>query len=196
MYIYINTQYMIFFPHSSSFVLFVLIHLHHTIHLHYTVHLFISSYYSPPLYCSSVHLIILLTSIILFICSSHHTDPTETQITLFHDPQAGGFFSTPSTTQLTPLRLKEGMDSSLPSINALAAANLFHLASLLDDDTYASLATGTVNAFEAELLQYPWLFPGMLVVVAKARLGGYIGRPVPTREVKYKERREKARTVQ
>ncbi|KAG5980600.1 hypothetical protein E4U55_003846 [Claviceps digitariae] len=118
-------------------------------------------------------------------------DLQKTQITRFHDPQAGGFFSPPPTMQHTPIRLKEGMDSSLPSINALAAANLFHLAALLDDDTYASLATGTVNAFEAEMLQYPWLFPSLLVVVAKARLGSEITGPVP-REVKYKRGRDKA----
>ncbi|KAG5938417.1 hypothetical protein E4U53_008016 [Claviceps sorghi] len=117
-------------------------------------------------------------------------DLQKTQITLFHDPHAGGFFSTPSTMQHPIIRLKEGMDSSLPSINAVAAANLFRLAALLDDDTYATLATGTVNAFEAEMLQYPWLYPGMLLVVAGARLGDIHG-PVP-REVKYKARRHKA----
>ncbi|KAG6009611.1 hypothetical protein E4U21_001978 [Claviceps maximensis] len=120
-------------------------------------------------------------------------DLQKTQIALFHDPEAGGFFSTSPTTQHTPLRLKEGMDSSLPSVNALAAANLLHLAALLDDDVYALLATGTVNAFEPEMLQYPWLFPGLLVVVAKARLGDEISGSVP-REVAYKARREKART--
>ncbi|KAG5928522.1 hypothetical protein E4U42_000505 [Claviceps africana] len=117
-------------------------------------------------------------------------DLQKTQITLFHDPDAGGFFSTPSTLQNPIIRLKEGMDSSLPSINAVAAANLCRLAALLDDDTYAALATGTVNAFEAEMLQYPWLYPGMLLVVAKTRLGD-IQDPVP-RHLTYKARRDKA----
>lgn len=30
----------------------------------------------------------------------------------------------------------------------------------------------TINAFEAEILQYPWLFPGLLSGVVSARLGG------------------------
>lgn len=63
------------------------------------------------------------------------------------------------------------MDGSLPSVNAVAAANLFHLSVLLQDDSYAALANGTINAFEAEILQYPWLYPSMLMVLVMARLG-------------------------
>ncbi|PFH59810.1 hypothetical protein XA68_11858 [Ophiocordyceps unilateralis] len=90
----------------------------------------------------------------------------EAQIRLFHDP-AGAFFSTTGTCPHTILRLKDGMDTSLPSTNAVSASNLFRLGT----DRYSALARGTVNAFEAEILQHPWLFPGLLASVVTARLG-------------------------
>ena len=80
------------------------------------------------------------------------------------------------------------MDTSLPSVNAVAASNLFRLGALLDDEKYSSYAKGTINAFEAEMLQHPWLFPGLLGSVVTARLG--IQSPVT--DVKYKTSREKA----
>ncbi|KAG6034822.1 hypothetical protein E4U40_003377 [Claviceps sp. LM458 group G5] len=98
-------------------------------------------------------------------------DLQETLISRFHDPKDGGFFSSAPGVSLNVLRLKEGMDGSLPSVNAVAAANLFHLSVLLQDDSYAALANGTINAFEAEILQYPWLYPSMLMVLVMARLG-------------------------
>jgi uncharacterized protein YyaL (SSP411 family) len=108
---------------------------------------------------------------------------------LFQDPDAGAFFSTTSSSPQVILRLKDGMDTSLPSVNAVAASNLFRLAAILDDERYASLAKGTVNAFEAEMLQHPWLFPGLLGGVVTARLGFQGTVAVDT---KYKLTREKA----
>lgn len=68
------------------------------------------------------------------------------------------------------------MDKSAPSTNAVAASNLFRLGALLDDrraehSHYARQARETVAAFEAEILQYPWLFVGLLTSVVTARLG-------------------------
>ncbi|CAM1506305.1 Fc.00g059460.m01.CDS01 [Cosmosporella sp. VM-42] len=94
----------------------------------------------------------------------------QTQINLFLDP-AGAFFSTTASSPHTILRLKDGMDTSLPSTNATTVANLFRLADLLSDDALAALARQTINAFEAEMLQHPWLFPGLLDGVVSARLG-------------------------
>lgn len=111
----------------------------------------------------------------------------ETQNTLFQDP-AGAFFSTTASSPQAILRLKDGMDTSLPSTNAVAASNLFRLGALLADEEYATLARGTVNAFEAEMLQHPWLFPGLLGSVVTARLGvqGQVA------DVKYKTSRSKS----
>ncbi|KAF4587142.1 DUF255 domain protein [Ophiocordyceps camponoti-floridani] len=94
----------------------------------------------------------------------------ETQIRFFHDT-VGGFFTTKATSAHAILRLKDGMDTSLPSINAVSAANLFRLGALVGCDGYSALARSTINAFEAELLQHPWLFPGLLGCVVTARLG-------------------------
>ncbi|KAK3937604.1 hypothetical protein QBC46DRAFT_392440 [Diplogelasinospora grovesii] len=114
----------------------------------------------------------------------------DTQTALFYDhPQpgatpsprrsySGGFYSTEAAA-LSPtiLRLKDGMDTTQPSTNAVSAINLFRLGALLDDkDQTAALALvaqahETINAFEAEILQYPWLFGSLLAGVVTARLG-------------------------
>ncbi|KAK4102347.1 hypothetical protein N658DRAFT_447971 [Parathielavia hyrcaniae] len=88
---------------------------------------------------------------------------------------SGGFYSTEADT-LSPtiLRLKSGMDKSQPSTNAVSASNLFRLGSLLPKESgeaYLLQAKQTVNAFEAEILQYPWLFVSLLNGVVTARLG-------------------------
>jgi uncharacterized protein YyaL (SSP411 family) len=81
------------------------------------------------------------------------------------------------------------MDTSLPSVNATSVSNLFQLGQILGDDKFTALARESINAFEAEMLQHPWLFPGLLSGVVTARLGsGEFGRE----EVKYKATREKA----
>ncbi|KAK3372160.1 Six-hairpin glycosidase-like protein [Podospora didyma] len=111
----------------------------------------------------------------------------DTQSELFYDSPAvatlyktspprqsgsGGFYSTElATLSHTILRLKSGMDKSQPSTNAVAASNLFRLGTVLGDKKYISQAKGTLNAFEAEILQYPWLFVSLLTGVVTARLG-------------------------
>ncbi|KAF4966859.1 hypothetical protein FZEAL_10605, partial [Fusarium zealandicum] len=94
----------------------------------------------------------------------------QTQLSLFGDP-AGAFFSTQASSPHNIIRLKDGMDTSLPSTNAVSVANLFRLSDLLSDDELAAKARQTINAFEAEMLQHPWLFPGLLAGVVTARLG-------------------------
>ncbi|KAM0251755.1 hypothetical protein ACHAP5_001416 [Fusarium lateritium] len=92
------------------------------------------------------------------------------QISLFYDAD-GAFFTTQMHSPHTILRLKDGMDTSLPSTNAVSATNLFRLASLLPDSDFAAKARQTINAFEVEVVQHPWLFPGLLGGVVTARLG-------------------------
>lgn len=80
------------------------------------------------------------------------------------------------------------MDTSLPSTNALSVSNLFRLSDLLDDEKFTSLARETINAFEAEMLQHPWLYPGLLAGVVTARLG----TEKTGVEVQFKATRDKA----
>ena len=91
----------------------------------------------------------------------------------FRDSEGGGgFFTTPSPHPPDLLlRLKVGMDSAEPSSNNISARNLYRLSSMLNDDSYATLAAETVMAFEAEIEQFPHCFAGMLGSVAIGRLG-------------------------
>lgn len=111
---------------------------------------------------------------------------TDDQLRLFYDYPArptsspnssrrsysGAFYSTEEET-LSPtiLRLKGGMDKSQPSTNAVSVSNLFRLGALIENTQYTYLAKTTINAFESEILQYPWLFVGLLVGVVAAKLG-------------------------
>ncbi|KAF2097608.1 hypothetical protein NA57DRAFT_41719 [Rhizodiscina lignyota] len=101
-------------------------------------------------------------------------DLQKTQIALFNDkttPLQGGFFSTVSGSPDLILRLKDGMDNAEPSSNGISARNLNRLASILEDESYAQAASLTVDAFEAEVMQHPFLFTSLLSSVVAARLG-------------------------
>ena len=94
------------------------------------------------------------------------------QIELFTSPDSLGFYTTPSPHPSDLLmRLKSGMDASEPSSNNISARNLYRLSSMLDDAAYFKLAGETVQAFEAEVEQFPHTFPGMLSSVVMGRLG-------------------------
>ncbi|KAF2016719.1 hypothetical protein BU24DRAFT_346269 [Aaosphaeria arxii CBS 175.79] len=98
-------------------------------------------------------------------------DLQRTQLRLFWDTQHLGFFSTPASQPDLIMRLKDGMDNAEPGTNGVAARNLDRLAALLEDDEYAKRARDTVSAFEAEIMQHPFLFPSMLDGVVAARFG-------------------------
>ncbi len=63
------------------------------------------------------------------------------------------------------------MDAAEPSSNSISASNLHRLASLLDDDSYSKLAMETVAAFEAEVMQFPHCFAGMLGSIVMGKVG-------------------------
>lgn len=69
------------------------------------------------------------------------------------------------------LRLKDGLDSQEPSTNGISASNLFRLSTLLDDDTYATIARRTIHAFSAELLEHPSMFASMMSPIVASTLG-------------------------
>jgi hypothetical protein len=107
---------------------------------------------------------------------------TEIQINLFYDAApthttsqstSGAFYSTSeSSSQHAILRLKDGMDTSLPSTNGVSASNLFRLGIQFADSRYVALARETVNAFEIEAWHHPWLFPGLMPGIVALRLRG------------------------
>ncbi|KAI0203264.1 duf255 domain-containing protein [Astrocystis sublimbata] len=104
------------------------------------------------------------------------------QITRFYDDapstatsvhtKCGGFYSSTQDAPHTILRVKEGIDGSQPSVNSVSVSNLFRLGALLNDKKYTYLAKASVNAFSAEILEHPNLFPGLLCGIVPWRLGG------------------------
>ena len=94
------------------------------------------------------------------------------QIELFTSPDSPGFYTTPSPHPPDLLmRLKSGMDNAEPSSNNISAHNLYRLNALFEDASYFKLAGETVQAFEAEVEQFPYCFAGMMGSVVMGRLG-------------------------
>ncbi|PSN68122.1 hypothetical protein BS50DRAFT_491864 [Corynespora cassiicola Philippines] len=95
----------------------------------------------------------------------------KSQIERFWDAQHLGFFSTPENQTDLIMRLKDGMDNAEPGTNGVSARNLDRLAALLEDADYAQKARDVASAFEAEIMQHPFLFPSMMDAVVVGRLG-------------------------
>ena len=94
------------------------------------------------------------------------------QVELFTSPDSPGFYTTPSPHPPDLLmRLKSGMDNAEPSSNNISARNLYRLSALFEDASYFKLAGETVQAFEAEVEQFPYCFAGMMGSIVMGRLG-------------------------
>ncbi|KAF2463618.1 uncharacterized protein BDR25DRAFT_307650 [Lindgomyces ingoldianus] len=98
-------------------------------------------------------------------------DLQKTQIKLFWDQDHGGFFSTPENQEDLIMRLKDGMDNAEPGTNGVSARNLDRLGALVEDEEYSKKARDTASAFEAEIMQHPFLFAGMMDTVVVGKLG-------------------------
>lgn len=98
-------------------------------------------------------------------------DLQKSQIKLFWDKQHLGFFSTPENQTDLIMRLKDGMDNTEPGTNGVSARNLDRLGALLEDEEYVKRARETASAFEAEIMQHPFLFPSMMDTVVAGKLG-------------------------
>ncbi|KAF2746791.1 hypothetical protein M011DRAFT_468475 [Sporormia fimetaria CBS 119925] len=98
-------------------------------------------------------------------------DLQKSQIKLFWDSTNLGFFSTPEEQSDLIMRLKDGMDNAEPGTNGVSARNLDRLGALLEDEDYSKKARQTASAFEAEIMQHPFLFSSMMDVVVAGKLG-------------------------
>jgi uncharacterized protein YyaL (SSP411 family) len=98
-------------------------------------------------------------------------DLQQTQISLFWDRQHLGFYSTPENQTDLIMRLKDGMDNAEPGTNGVSARNLDRLGALLEDEKYVKVARETASAFEAEIMQHPFLFPSMMDAVVAGKMG-------------------------
>ncbi|KAI1392039.1 uncharacterized protein F4822DRAFT_389486 [Hypoxylon trugodes] len=99
-----------------------------------------------------------------------YDNPTPTPTTA--NARCGAFYSTVLGAPYTLLRIKDAMDTSQPSVNAVSVSNLFRLGGLLGDKKYIYLAKESVNAFGVEMLEHPNLFPGLLCGIIPWKLGG------------------------
>lgn len=95
----------------------------------------------------------------------------QSQIRLFWDNTNLGFYSTPEHQTDLIMRLKDGMDNAEPGTNGVSARNLIRLGALLEDEEYTKKARDTASAFEAEIMQHPFLFPSMMDTVVAGKLG-------------------------
>lgn len=98
-------------------------------------------------------------------------DLQKSQIDMFWDKEQFGFFSTPENQADLIMRLKDGMDNAEPGTNGVSARNLDRLGALLEDEEYIKKARDTASAFEAEIMQHPFLFAGMMDAVVVGKLG-------------------------
>ena len=95
----------------------------------------------------------------------------QSQLGLFWDAGHLGFFSTAEGQVDLLMRLKDGMDNAEPGTNGVSAQNLDRLGALLGDEGYSKKARETASAFEAEVMQHPFLFPSLMDAVVVGRLG-------------------------
>ncbi|MCI5121620.1 MAG: thioredoxin domain-containing protein, partial [Candidatus Electrothrix sp. AUS4] len=86
---------------------------------------------------------------------------TETQIRLFWDEQAGGFYDS-VVDPLVAIRLKTHYDGAEPAPNSLVVVNLVRLARLTDMNQWVDLAERTLRSFQGQLQQNPEALPIML----------------------------------
>jgi uncharacterized protein YyaL (SSP411 family) len=89
---------------------------------------------------------------------------TQKQIELFADEAAGGFFETTGQDETLLLRMKGDYDGAEPAANSVAALNLLRLAPFAGSD-WRQRGRKTIDAFAAQINQYPTAMPLMLVAL-------------------------------
>jgi uncharacterized protein YyaL (SSP411 family) len=86
---------------------------------------------------------------------------TKTQIELFWDQEAGGFYFTAGDHEELIARSKQGVDSATPSGNAVAGLNLIALAAALEKPEYLEYAKKTIATFGGLSERAPLAVPTM-----------------------------------
>ncbi len=82
---------------------------------------------------------------------------------LFHDGDAGGFFTTGHDAELLIVRAKELFDGATPSANAVAALALARLGAVTGVDRYSEVAREIVDLFGDVLTRHPTAFAHTLL---------------------------------
>jgi uncharacterized protein YyaL (SSP411 family) len=87
----------------------------------------------------------------------------EALLTLFHDEDGGGFFTTGSDAEALIVRTKELFDGATPSANAVAALSLARLGALTGNERYTGVARQVVDQFGDLLTRHPSAFAHTLL---------------------------------
>ena len=82
-------------------------------------------------------------------------DLQDRQDALFWDAAEGGYFATPADDPLLLIRIKPDRDETVPSVNAVAVANLVRLATILDQPHRRTKAEQILEAFRGRLERTP-----------------------------------------
>lgn len=91
---------------------------------------------------------------------------TELQIAKFYDKENGGFFMTQKAHDPhLILRVKEEIDSVIPSTNSVSAINLMRLSNFFNRNDLSDFAKQTISFFYGKLNQSPAAMPNMLVAL-------------------------------
>jgi uncharacterized protein YyaL (SSP411 family) len=94
-------------------------------------------------------------------------ETTEAAIKHFADQQHGGFFFTSDDHEVVIARVKDPVDSALPSGNSVMAENLLYLAEVLDRPDYRTQAISSIRSTSLLLKGSPASAPRMTRVLAE-----------------------------
>jgi len=88
-------------------------------------------------------------------------------VRLFHDPEAGGFFTTGADAEQLVVRLKDIFDDATPSANSLAANGLLRFAALAGESRYEELGVEVVRLLATVSTSHPNGFAHLLAAVER-----------------------------
>ncbi|MFN0157965.1 MAG: thioredoxin domain-containing protein [Bacteroidota bacterium] len=86
---------------------------------------------------------------------------TETQVGIFWDDSAGGFFDTSGKDPSILVRMKEQYDGAEPAGNSIAVMNLLRLSRITGRKEWRTLADRALAFFSGTLTQHPHVMPQM-----------------------------------
>jgi len=89
----------------------------------------------------------------------------EDQDKLFWDSDHGGYYLTAGNDKTLLRRGKNFFDNVTPSGNSVSISNLLRLSDLMVNPTYREKATQLIKAFPKEIMDYPIVFPQMLMAL-------------------------------